>query len=154
MAVKLTGNVRVYGLVALSAFGCSSTPTEGMSSAAPAEIPNEEFGQIALQLTLPGGQRLGSIGYTVRSRVPANTRTGSYSFPAGTDNSSFVISGIPAGTGYGISVSCVSADGTVTCSGTDVLASDASPGFDITSSSLPVVDVLLTCTVNVEAGAP
>jgi hypothetical protein len=155
LAVKLNGKALVHGLAvtAVSCLGCSSSPTDEPTSLASTESQKQDkVGQIALQLTLPGGQSLGSVSYAVAN--PANTVTGTYTFPAGTESSAFVISGIPLGTGYQASLSCLSADGTVSCTGTDVPANDATPGFDVRTGTLPTVNVLLTCTVNTDAGTP
>jgi hypothetical protein len=155
MAVKSTGKVLANGLTAaLWAVGCSSSPpvearSQPISTGAES---HDALGEIALRLTLPGGHSFDSIGYTVTNGTPANMVSGSYTFPAGAESPSFVISGIPIGTGYEILLSCTSVDGIVACNGSGP-GGDASSGFDVTTGNLPVVDVVLTCTVKVDAGA-
>jgi hypothetical protein len=150
----------VYRLAvtALPVLGCSAHPSEATNATVSIGTPDQEnVGKIALALAPPGGPAIGSVAYTMTNGTPANAVAGTYTFPAGADSSSLVISGIPLGTGYEVSLLCTSVDGTVTCSGTGPAAtpaSDASSGFDVTPGTLTIVNVLLTCTLTADAGEP
>lgn len=156
--MKLTRKALVYGLTAtaLPAVGCSSSNTseETRTTASIDSQSPENVGEIALQLDLPGGRSVNSVSYSVTNEALANSVIGTYTFPADAGSNSFVISGIPLGTGYDVSLRCTSTDGAVTCSGTAAPPGDATAGFDVTNGTLAVVNVLMTCTVTVEAGEP
>jgi hypothetical protein len=158
--VKLVGKGLVYGVAAtaLSTLSCSSNPsTEPEATAPVGGNGTENVGTIALELTLPGGQSIDFVSYTVTNGAPANTVTGTYNYPTSPVSPSFVIAGVPLGAGYQVFLTCASADGAVACAGSGPAAppaSDASAGFEVIKGAVSMVSVLLTCTVAIDAGTP
>jgi uncharacterized protein YjiK len=104
-------------------------------------------GSVGMQLTLPGGQQVTAIRWTITGPNGASTvvRSG----VADVQNSitaSFVVGNIPAGGGYTISLSGTSTDGSVSCLG--------SAGFSVATRATTNVSVLLRCnTASSEAGS-
>jgi hypothetical protein len=131
--------------------GCSST-NEPMASQGPDETagnpstgsilaPTDNTGTVGMRLTLPGGEQVNSVGWTVTS---PNADGGTTVVQTGTVNLqnsetvSFLIGGLPAGDDYTIVLSGTSVDGTATCVG--------SAQFDTTARTTTNVSVLLQCT--------
>jgi hypothetical protein len=131
---------------------CSSNPSDGKRSSA---LVERGGGAISLQLTLPGGQSIDTIRYVVSNGTPADTFVGSYTYPTSAVSPSFVISDIPPGTGYALSLTCASQDGSVICTGSNPApSSEASSGFDIAGQGVTDVNVVLNCTVSSDGGTP
>jgi hypothetical protein len=108
-----------------------------------------------MQLTLPGGEDLSTLAYSLTNGTSGGTVTGTYVIPASAVSADFEVPSVPAGTGYGILLTATSSDGTVTCEGSDpatLPVSDASPGFAVTTGVVTTVNLLLSCTETVEAG--
>ncbi len=71
---------------------------------------------MGLQYTLPSGQTLNTVNYTLTNGV--NTYTGVINVAGATSSViSFVIGGVAAGTGYSITLGGLSDDGFVSCNG-------------------------------------
>jgi hypothetical protein len=115
--------------------GGSSTP----GAASPAGV-----GQVGLKLTLPGGQTVNSVNYTITG---PNGYSQSNSVPVASGTTiSFQVGGIPAGNNYLITISATSVNGAVTCSG--------SATFSIVAQMTTTVTDTLQCSATVpEAGA-
>jgi hypothetical protein len=105
---------------------------------------SDATGALGMQLTLPGGEHISKINYTLTNGI--NTLTGSYNV-SGTATLSFVIGSVPAGTGYSLSITGTSDDGNYTCS-------FPAPGDPLTSNitvvnrTTTVVNVNLQCLSN------
>ena len=121
--------------------GCSSpgADTGGDPVAAePNGDPSDGLGQIGTELTLPGGEQINSVTWTVTGPNGASTvvQSGTVNV-ANSTTIQFLIGGIPAGANYLISLSGTSADGTVTCAG--------SATFSTTARATTNVSVALQC---------
>jgi hypothetical protein len=158
VGVKLVRKVIALGLAAAasSVVGCSSTPTDGRSGAGSTNTaPEEGTGEIHLQLTLPGGEGINAVAYSVTNGTPLGTVTGTYVLPASAVTADFEVPDVPAGMGYSLVLTATSTDGSVTCQGSapaTLPVSDASPGFAIATGTLTAVNVLLTCTETSDGG--
>jgi hypothetical protein len=143
------------GLVALAAgpqVACSSNGSNGRaSSSAPGSdgppASDDPRGTVGLNLTLPGGETISTVSWTITGPNGASTVVQS-----GTTNVAssatlmLTIAGIPAGSGYSISLSGTTVDGTATCSG--------SATFGVTARATTSVTVLMQCGVGAaDAGA-
>ncbi len=129
--------------VATMQVGCSSagTPTAPETTLTPQGPGGAEGheGTIGMQLTLPGGEQINSVSWTITGPNGATTvvKTGMVNVGNST-KVNFQIGGIPAGTGYSITLSGSSADGTVTCAG--------SATFNASARATTSVNVVLQCT--------
>ena len=138
----------------LPQIGCSSTPELG-GRAAPADkaaagsspVSGATTGEVSLQLTLPGGQGLTLVSWTITGPNGASTLVQSGSVNLSNANAiNFLVGGIAAGSGYTISLSGTSTDGTVTCVG--------SATFAVTGRATTTVVVPLQCsTAAADAGS-
>jgi phospholipase C len=95
-------------------------------------------GSVGVRLTLPGGQVLNTISWTITGPNGASTvvQTGSVNV----QNSltiSFQVGGIPAANGYSISLTGTSTDGTATCAG--------SASFNVLAQATTSVSVSAQC---------
>jgi hypothetical protein len=157
--VRLAWRALVVELVvtAAAAGGCAPNPSGGRSEGGSTGTePDERAGQVRVQLTLPGGQEIRAVTYSLTNGTPLGTVTGTYVFPASAVSASFELPSVPAGTGYEILLTATSSDGTVTCEGSapPVLpVSDASPGFVVMSGASTSLNLLLTCTDSADGGA-
>lgn len=116
----------------------SKSPPSVATTTAPGASTGANTGTVGMTLTLPGGETMNTINWVVTgpNGAAAVVQTGSVNV----QNSlsvSFEISGIPAGTGYGILLSGTSLDGTVTCSG--------SVPFSVVARLTTTVSDLLQC---------
>jgi phospholipase C len=126
--------------VAAPQIGCSSP-----ASTEPSPGPEDGTGTLGMQLTLPGGDQVNSVQWTITG--PGGASTVVESGTVNLQNSStvsFLVGGIPAGTGYVISLSGKSTDGTATCAG--------SASFNVTARATTEVSVTLQCSVGSDAG--
>jgi hypothetical protein len=115
----------------LAAAACSG-PNPSSSESAPSDTDGASIG---LSLDLASGVTIDSATYTI-------TGPGGFTRSATIDLStstalSVVIGGIPAGTGYSISVATTSTDGLVSCAG--------SASFNVTAHTTTAVTVHLSC---------
>jgi hypothetical protein len=118
---------------ALEQVGCSST-----NGAAPGEssggAASENVGRVGLDLTLPGGETINVVSWTITGN--GLSRSGSVNV-SGSSTIAFVVGGIPAGANYTITLSATSVDGTLTCSG--------SATFSVVAGATSHVTVTLQC---------
>lgn len=157
-----TWNAVLFGAAAaLAVGGCSSSPDDGggRDGAAPTETHprNETTGDILLYLTIPGGEEISALTYRLTNGTRQGLVTGTFVVPADAVSLSFEIPSIPAGGGYSLLLQTRTSDGKITCEGSDPVTlpvSDASPGFEVTSRSVTIVNLLMTCTIAVDGGAP
>src|SRR5580658_8408492 len=107
----------LWGQVGCSSPGATEPGSTEPGAASPAATDNT--GSVGMQLTLPGGEQITSVGWTVTGPNGASTvvQTGSVNVAMST-SISFLVGGIPAGSNYTISLSGSSTDGTAVCAGT------------------------------------
>jgi hypothetical protein len=121
--------------------GCSQGPSSPRTS------PDEDTGSVGLRLTLPGGEQIQSIAWTITGPNGASTvvQTGTVNVQ-NSEAISFLVGGIPAGTNFSISLSATSTDGSVTCAG--------SAQFNVVARTTTKVSVALQCnTAASQAGS-
>jgi hypothetical protein len=111
--MKLIGKALILGFAAATAAvaGCSTGPSTGSSN-----LPSSEdsTGSIGLQLTIPGGEIINTVSYTITGN--GQNLTGTVNV-ANSQTISFLVGGIPAGTGYTIALTATTTDGNTTCVG-------------------------------------
>lgn len=152
--LPLTRNLLLLGLTAAGAIvcspiGCSSSDRTG--SGAPEPITSDpsvdNAGTVGMQLTLPGGEEINSVNWTVTGPNGASTvvQTGVVNV-GGSTTISFLIGGIPAGSNYSISLTGTSPDGTTTCAGAAT--------FNTAARTTTNVSVALACnTATADSGS-
>src|SRR5690349_2090931 len=96
-------------LMGLSSLACSGAPKTGAAA-------DDASGSVGLALQLPGGQTLNTFTYQITG-PSAFAKSGSLDVSHSTALSA-VISPLPAGTGFTITLTGMTADGSLTCSGT------------------------------------
>jgi phospholipase C len=142
------GSAAVFG----TPIGCSSgRSTSDKGSDVPAtwgpSNHGEQTGAVGMQLTLPGGEQINVVNWTITG--PNNAATVVQSGSVNVQNSqsiSFLVGGIPPGTNYNVTLSATSTDGMVTCSG--------SAQFSTSARTTTNVAVQLQCSGPVsEAGS-
>jgi hypothetical protein len=116
--------------------GCTGGSDSGGSSVESGGA--DGLGTVGMKLTLPGGEVLSSVSWVVTGPNGVSTvvQQGS-SNELNSQSIAFTVAGIPAGSGYGVSVTGTSVDGTVTCAG--------STTFAVTSRQTTNVTVLMQC---------
>jgi phospholipase C len=132
--------------------GCSSAGTTAPESTTAPEnqigtLSSDGVGSVGMRLTLPGGEQISSVTWTVTGPNGASTIVQTGTVNVGNSTTvSFLVGGIPAGSNYNIALSGTSPDGTVTCAG--------SATFDTTARTTTNVNVALSCsTAPQEAGS-
>jgi hypothetical protein len=158
--MKLMCKRFLFGLaVTAAAIGCSSNQSTGGKGLGTA--PGEANGKIGLNLTLAGGEVIPSLSFTLQNGTAADTITGTITLPTSTAGTgpfavpTFEIIPVVPATGYWITLTGASADGTVTCSGSDpatLPVSTTNPGFAVTAGNETVVPVLVTCVSSATSG--
>ena len=122
--------------------GCSRDPsspgmsTDGTDGAAP---PVDGAGTVGVALSLPGGENIDVVDWTIAG--PAGAATVVKSGSAMISNSQsilFQIGNIPAGLGYTIALNATSTDGNVLCR-------SSAPTFDIQAQTTTSISVQLQC---------
>ena len=127
------GKIATLALVSCgyTLMGCS-----GMDAASgPAQETSDSAGSIGLSLQLSSGATIDSASYTI---VGPNgfTKTGAIDVSTSSTLTA-TIGGLPAGTGYSITLSATSTDGNTSCVG--------SASFDVQARKTAAVTVALTC---------
>jgi hypothetical protein len=125
------------GLIA-SASACSSASNGSGSSPASAN----RVGSVGLELTLPAGLVINQVAYTLGG-------PSSYAGTIDVSDSSTIevgVGNVATGSGYVLSETAATDDGTVVCSG-------SSAPFSVSAGQTTAVNVALACTTSPEAGA-
>jgi hypothetical protein len=121
------------GLCGIATLAACSSPSEKTSSSSPAS--EESVGSVGLDLQLASGAILNSASYTITG--PGGfSKTGSVDISHSTKLSA-TIGGLPAGSGFSITLSSTSTDGGTTCGG--------SASFAVTAHNTATVTVPMTC---------
>ncbi|HEV8550119.1 MAG TPA: 5'-nucleotidase C-terminal domain-containing protein [Polyangiaceae bacterium] len=127
--------VLALGLIPVA--GCSD------SGALPGSHQDLAAGEIALGLSLPSGQRLSTVTYTITG--PGGfAKTGSVDV-SHSSKLSATIGGIPAGAGYSISLTSAATDASLTCSG--------SSSFSVVARQATPVAVAVSCRQKAQTGS-
>jgi len=144
--LSLFAGAGVVALASSQEIGCSSGDSYGV---APSSAPGsaDAIGTVGLKLTLPGGETLNTANWTITGPNGASAVVQSGMTNVANSNTlSTTIGGIPAGSGYSISITGTTVDGTVSCAG--------SATFGVTARATTNVTVLLQCGVAApDAGA-
>jgi len=142
--IRITGGSRCAALLALmglspglSVFGCS-----GADSIAPASQANEGVGSIGLALQA-GGVTLNTVSYTIVG--PGFNKSGTIDVSSSTLIAT-VIGGIPAGTGYSITLNASdAANNGTSCTG--------SASFSVTAGATTSAQIHLQCRTPRKTGS-
>jgi hypothetical protein len=104
----------------------------------------DSTGSIGVQLTVPGGEHISRIQYTLGNGT--TSLGGGYDI-RGTATLSFVIGSVPAGIGYGLTLTATTDDGAATCS---FPAPGDPPSYDIVvvNRTTTIVSVNMQCLNN------
>jgi hypothetical protein len=157
--MKLMSKGLICGLAAaaVSAAGCSGnvSKTTGSNGKGPTT------GEIGLNLTFSSTESIPALAYTLSNGTAADTVVGSIPIPGTFAGAPFVVPTfeilpVAAGTGYSILLTGQSADGTVTCTGSDpstLPVSATNPGFAVTAGNETIVNVLVTCVSTSATGS-
>jgi hypothetical protein len=131
---SLVAGAGLMAVLAGQQIGCSS----GSSSNGPSGSESESTGAVGMELTLPGGEMLSTVTWTITGPNGASTvvQQGSVNVQ-NTNKIAFTVGGIPAGSGYSITITGTTTDGAVTCSG--------SATFSIVARTTTNVTVLMRC---------
>ena len=114
--------------------GCSS------GSAGTGGAGSESVGTVGMSLTLPGGDVLNTVTWTITGPNGASTIVQQGSVNVQHSNTiAFTVSNIPAGSGYTVTLTGTTADGATTCSG--------SATFSVIARATTNVTVLMRCSV-------
>ena len=125
-------------IAAPSMGGCSSSQNGAGGSGSGQSPGHEKLGTIGMELSLPGGETITNVSWTINQGSTV-VLTGTYAVPTAATTISFFIPNVPAGSGYTITLSAASPDGSVTCVGT-------STAFSVTAQTTTDVNVFLACT--------
>jgi hypothetical protein len=134
------GFATVTGIVL--AVGCSDDP-HGTNLAASDSGSQERTGSVGAAVTLPGGEHLSTVSYTLTNGTTSYVGTVNV---ASESTVAFVIGGVASGSGYALMLTATADDGTVTCTGS------AGP-LAVANRSTTSVNINLVCTTNGEAGS-
>jgi hypothetical protein len=120
--------------IATGVLGCSSSPEQsrdGDQGSANAS-GNEPTGTVRAQLVLPSGQDIEVLNWDLTGPGGLSTVIQSGKVDSQGLNVSFLVGGIPAGSGYAITLSGTATDGSVTCTGSAPFAVVARMTTDVT----------------------
>jgi hypothetical protein len=133
----------VFGVVSAVVLGAGCVEPPSPTAEGPVDASVQDAtGTVGAQLTLPGGEQLSVVSYTLTNG--ANTYTGTVDVSS-QSSASFVVAGVASGAGYVLKVTGVSDDRAVTCSG-------SSPPLAVSNRATTMVLVQLVCIVTSEAG--
>jgi hypothetical protein len=144
--MKFIGKALALGLAATAVMvaACSSQPNGSQTSPGSSNpAPENNTGSVGLQYTLPSGQTINTINYTLTNGT--NTYSGTINV-AGSSSISFVVGGVAAGSGYTITLTAVTTDGLTNCTGT-------SAPFSVANRQTTSVTVQMVCTNASDAGS-
>jgi phospholipase C len=133
-SITILRTIMVGGLLGSAWTGCATDPS---GSAQP-----ENTGQVGIDLQLAPGLELNTVNYTITG--PGFTRMGAIDV-TNSSTVSAIISGIPFGAGYQITLRGTSVDGRAVCMG--------SATFDIDGPAIRPVALHMTCELQPETGS-
>jgi hypothetical protein len=125
---RLAAMVAAFALMIAAVAGCSNS-TPGPD--------NQPTGSASVAITIPGGSTINSVSYTI-SGNGITPVTGTVNVAAAGSTVSFIVNGLPVGTGYLVRVEATSTDMSTRCVG--------QASFNVTAGAQTRVTVLLQCT--------
>jgi hypothetical protein len=136
--VSIATGIGLLVVAAGQTIGCASGPDVPGSPSA--STGSDATGSVGMKLSLPGGESLNAVSWTITGPNGAATvvQSGSVNLQH-SQTIAFTVTGVPAGSNYSVSVTGTTADGTVTCGG--------SANFSVTSRATTNVTILLQCNV-------
>jgi hypothetical protein len=114
---------------------CSVSPIIGCTDGGAAIESEDSTGEIGLALQLPGGTTIQTASFSIAG-PRGFSRTGNIDVSASTKLTA-LIGGIPAGTGYQITLTATTTDGSTSCTG--------SASFDVQPGRITSAVVAMTC---------
>jgi hypothetical protein len=136
----LVTSTALAACVAAQSSGCSSGAPQGPATSDPSGTAPGDTGSLGLRLSLPGGETLASVQWSIKDANGTTVQQGNVPVQSSTQIA-FVVSGLAAGTGYTIALSGTTVDGTVTCTG--------SATFAVSARATTNVNLLLECNAPV-----
>jgi hypothetical protein len=133
-----------FAAAATAAAGCSQGPsgsTAPSTGSAGDPAGEEGTGSVSAQLTVPGGLTIDHVDYTLSNGINLYQGTGK----VGQQSLSIAVGNVRPGSGYTVTLTAPTTDGTVVCRGQSAL-------FTVAGSTVTAVDVPLACTSTAEAG--
>jgi hypothetical protein len=135
----VTNSRRLFAVIAASALAGGVV----FNACSPAGNRGDEIGEVAVALTGAGGVTINTVGYSITG--PSSfMKSGSIDVSASSTISS-TIGGLPAGSGFMITLSATSTDGNDTCSG--------SATFTVTAHQTTPVTVPVECHEGAKTGS-
>jgi hypothetical protein len=144
--VAAAGAVAVF---AVQQFGCSSgSHTTAVNGGPPSGA--DPTGAVGMTLTIPGGEMVSSIGWVITGPTGASTvvQQGTVNVQSSA-SINFLVSGIPSGSGYTVSLSGTTTDGAFACAGSATFAVTARTTTNVTASVFCAVRAQDAGSVNV-----
>jgi len=129
-------------MLALGACSLGSLTGCGDNGEVPIESP-EATGEVGIALTLPNGTSIDSATYTVTG--PAGFNRSGVINASGSSKLSVILSGLPAGTGFQVTLLATTTDGSAACSGSGT--------FDIMARKTTTAEVAMTCLERPRTGS-
>jgi hypothetical protein len=114
----------------------------GKKGATTTDIERADVGSVSLQLRLASGAEIRTVSYSITGNG-ITPRTGTIDV-SGNASPSILVTGLPPGTGYSVSLTATSVDGGTTCTG--------SATFSITAGATTSVTVGLQCRAAATTG--
>jgi hypothetical protein len=145
MSLKIRTFVGLAMAMAMAMLGCSSPPEASVDGegadkgAAGASRSEESVGSVRMRLTLSSGQGIAVVSWAISGPAGAATVVQSGTVDNPGLSASFLVGGIPAGSGYEVTLSGTATDGSVICAG--------STQFNVAAQVTTQVSVGLGCSV-------
>jgi hypothetical protein len=127
------------GYTSLTLTGCNG----GAQTSKPSTVSQDEVGSISVALQLAGGGTILSASYKITG-PNAYSKMGNIDLSKSTTLST-TIGGIPAGTGYSITLNAATSDGSQTCAGSGT--------FDVLAGKTATVSVGMSCKEAAKTGS-
>jgi hypothetical protein len=124
------------------ASACVERPSPNSGAGDADASVQDTTGTVGAELSLPGGEHLSTVSYTLTNG--ANTYTGTVDV-SGSSTAGFVVAGVASGSGYLLKLTAISDDRAVSCTGTSM-------PFSVSDRATTMVLVQLVCIVQHEAG--
>jgi hypothetical protein len=121
---------------------CGQRSSSDGAGAGPDASVQNATGTVGADLTLPGGEHLSTVSYTLTNG--ANTYTGTVDV-SGLSTATFVVGNVTSGDGYLLKLNAVTDDTSVACTGT-------SAPFSVSDRATTMVLVQLVCIATRDAG--
>jgi hypothetical protein len=141
-SVVRSAAIAAVAAVIVLASACVERPGSDGAATGPDATVQSATGTVGAELTLPGGEHLGTVAYTLTNGTSTYTGTVDVS---GQSSATFVVGNVASGDAYLLRLNAVSDDMAVSCSGT-------SPPFSVSDRATTMVLVQLVCIATRDAG--